>query len=217
MPTQRLLIWGAAGHASVVADIVRAEERYQIAGMIDDLDPQPRQLPTGMVLGGCDELPKLLAAGVRHIIIGIGDNTMRRRCAAYAQEIGFELVGAVHPRATLAAGLALGAGTVVMAGAVINPGARIGSNVIINTCASVDHDCVLADGIHVCPGTHLAGNVTVGEGTFIGIGSAVRERVRIGAECVVGAGSVVVSDLPDRVLSFGCPARVVRTLSSPAV
>src|SRR5215475_12429523 len=100
---QRVLIWGASGHASVVADIVRAEGRYQIVGLIDNLNSQPRHLPIGTVLGGFEELPKQLGAGVRHMIIGIGDNAVRRRLAAYAQEVGFELVGAVHPRATLAA------------------------------------------------------------------------------------------------------------------
>ncbi len=213
----RILIWGASGHASVVADILRAEERYEIAGLIDDLNPSPREVAFGQVLGGRGELPKLLAAGVKHIIIGIGENAVRARLAAHAESVGFQLAQAVHPRATLAAGLALGKGTVVMAGAVINPGARVGCNVIINTCASVDHDCVIGDGAHICPGTHVAGNVTIGDGTFVGIGSAVRDRVRIGRRCLIGAGSVVVRDVPDDVVAFGNPARVVRALSNPPV
>jgi len=206
---RRVVIWGASGHASVVADIIRAEGQYQVAGLLDDVDPY-RQVAFGRVLGGRDQLPKVRASGVHHLVIGIGDNTVRRELAAYAQELGFELVSVVHPRATLAAGVVLGAGTVVMAGAVINPGTRVGRNVIVNTCASVDHDCVLGDAVHVCPGTHLAGNVAIGNGTFIGIGSVVRDRVRIGAECVVGAGSVVIEDLGDRVLAYGSPARVVQ-------
>jgi acetyltransferase EpsM len=101
-----------------------------------------------------------------------------------------------------------------MAGAVINPGASIGANGIVNTCASVDHECVLGDAVHICPGARLAGNVTVGAGTMIGVGAAVRDRVKIGAGCVIGAGAAVVGDIPDRSLAVGVPARVIRSLET---
>ena len=213
----RILIWGASGHASVVADIDRAEAKFEIAGLIDDLNPSPRAMAFGQVQGGRTELPKLLASGVRHILIGIGDNAVRAKLAAHAESLGFQLAQAIHPRATFATGLAVGKGTVAMAGAVINPGTRVGNNVIINTGASVDHDCLVGDGVHICPGTHVAGNVAIGEGTFVGIGSAVRDRVRIGSRCVIGAGSVVVGDLPDDVLAYGNPARMMRNLRDLSV
>ena len=191
----RLLIWGSSGHASVVADVVLNEARFEVAGLIDDMDPRARQTPSGPVLGGRDVLPRLLREGVAQILVGIGDNSVRRRLAEHAQKIGFGLARAVHPRATVAAGVSVGPGTVIMAGAVINPGARIGSNVIVNTSASIDHHCL------------------IGDGSFVGIGTVVRERIRIGSECTIGAGSVVVSDLPDGVLALGCPARPVRASS----
>lgn len=207
-----LLIWGASGHAAVVADVVRCEGRYDIAGCIDDLNPQKRRTLAGEVLGASDLLADLRRQGVTHILVGIGDGAVRRRLAVRAVAMGFELATAVHPRATCAKGVTLGPGTVLMAGSVVNPGATLGSNVIINTCASVDHECQLGDGVHICPGTHLAGSVIVGEGTMIGIGSAVRDRVRIGKECIIGAGAAVVSDVPDHSLVVGVPGRVVRSL-----
>lgn len=207
-----LLIWGASGHAAVVADVVRCEGRYDIAGCIDDLNPQKRTTLAGEVLGDSDLMPELRRQGFSYILIAIGDCAVRRRLAARAVAMGFELATAVHPRATCAGSVVIGPGTVLMAGSVVNPGATLGSNVIINTCASVDHECQLGDGVHICPGTHLAGSVIVGEGTMIGIGSAVRDRVRIGKECIIGAGAAVVSDVPDHSLVVGVPGRVVRSL-----
>jgi carbonic anhydrase/acetyltransferase-like protein (isoleucine patch superfamily) len=55
------------------------------------------------------------------------------------------------------------------------------------------------------PGEPPRCNVTVGDGSFIGIGSVVRERASIGVECTLSAGSVVLGDLPDRALAVGCP------------
>lgn len=207
-----LLIWGASGHAAVVADVVRCEGRYDIAGCIDDLNPQKRMTLAGEVLGASDLLPELRRQGLSHILIAIGDNAVRRRLAARAIAMGFELATAIHPRATCASSVTLGPGSVLMAGSVVNPGAKLGSNVIINTCASVDHECDLGDGVHICPGSHLAGNVIVGQGTMIGVGAVVREGIHIGKECIIGAGAAVVSDVPDHSLVVGVPGRVVRSL-----
>jgi UDP-N-acetylbacillosamine N-acetyltransferase len=216
MSTQpAIVIWGASGHASVVADVVRCEGKFRIAGLIDDLHPQRRTLPAGEVLGDAGVLPELKRGGVTHTLIAVGNNAARVELARRVVALGFELATAIHPRATVAGGVTIGPGTVVMAGAVINPGAAVGGNVIINTCASVDHDGALGDGVHICPGAHLAGHVTVGAGTMIGIGAAVRDRVRIGARCVIGAGAAVVHDIPDDAVAVGVPARVIR--SSAAV
>jgi UDP-N-acetylbacillosamine N-acetyltransferase len=101
---------------------------------------------------------------------------------------------------------------VIAAGAVVNPGTRIGISVIINTSASVDHECMIADAAHICPGAHLAGRVVVGEATQVGIGATIIERVRIGSGSVIGAGAVVIRDLPDRVVACGVPASIRRTV-----
>jgi acetyltransferase-like isoleucine patch superfamily enzyme len=96
---------------------------------------------------------------------------------------------------------------------VINPVAQIGENVIVNICASVYHDCVIDDGAHIAPGAHLAARVHVGRGSWVGIGSVVKEGVRIGKATVIGAGSLVLNDLPDDAVADGSPARLVRSLS----
>lgn len=209
---RRLVIWGASGHASVVADVVRSRGEYEVAGFIDDVNPEREgvRFRDATILGDRERLDGLLQEGVEHLICGFGNCEMRLRLSELAREKGFSLATAIHPRATLASGVEVGGGTLVVAGAVINPGAAIGDNVIVNTSASVDHDCVVEDGAHICPGACLAGDVHVGRAAWVGIGATVVERVRIGAGTTVGAGSVVVEDLPAGVVAYGTPARVVR-------
>ena len=86
----------------------------------------------------------------------------------------------------------------------------------MSTNSSVDHDCKLADGVHVCPGANLAGGVTVGVKSWIGIGSSVKELVTIGSRSTIGAGAAVVSDIPDDVVAVGVPARIVKKANSNA-
>ncbi len=57
----------------------------------------------------------------------------------------------LHPSAAISKHSVIGVGSVVMAGAVVNICAKIGAFAIINTSASIDHDCILGDFVHVSP------------------------------------------------------------------
>jgi UDP-N-acetylbacillosamine N-acetyltransferase len=206
----RLAIWGASGHAAVVADIVRLERRYElVCFIVDTVAPVRHRLPAP-VFSGLEQLDFLRSRGVSHLIVAVGDCAARARLAETAVSRGLELATAVHPQATIASCVDVGAGTVIVAGAVVNPGTSIGRNVIVNTAATIDHDCVIGDAVHIGPGCHLGGSVTVGRETWLGIGAIVRDRIMIGNRVVVGAGAVVVADLAGGVLTYGVPARVIK-------
>jgi acetyltransferase EpsM len=205
-------IWGASGHALVVADIIRQTPGLTLVGFLDEVHPERRGSAfAGLtVLGGAASLPRLRDQGVTHIALGFGHNLGRLRVGDLVRAEGFALLTAVHPRAILAPDVVVGEGTVVAAGAVINPAARVGRCAIINTLAGVDHECVIGDGAHVCPGVRLAGAVQVGRAAWVGIGSTVKEKVSIGAGALIGAGSVVLSDIADGATAYGVPARVIQ-------
>jgi len=209
---RKLVIWGASGHALVVADIIRLRGEYSIIGFLDDvnLDRHGTEFRGIPILGGKEQLDDLQRVGVKDLIFGFGNCEARLRLSVLVRAKGFDLVTAIHPRATIAVDVPIRPGTVVAAGAVISPGATIGENVIINTCASVDHECIVEDGAHICPGVHLGGRVSVGRAAWIGIGATVRDRVRVGQRSLIGAGSVVLDDVPDGVVAYGVPARVIR-------
>lgn len=209
----RLAIWGASGHALVVADIVRLAGVYDIAGYVDDVNPDCGRTLNGLpIWGGKHVLDSLREASIGTVILAFGNCEARLRIAERVKSAGMKLGRAVHPRAVVAVDVDLGAGTVVAAGAIINPGACVGENVIVNTGATVDHECRIHDGAHICPGSHLAGGVTVGRAAWVGIGSTVIERISIGASSMIGAGSVVTDHIPDGVLAYGVPARVVKRI-----
>lgn len=212
---RKLVVWGASGHAAVVADVIRCQGQYEIAGFLDDLSPQRKgsRFCEAPVLGTREDLDALLQAGVDYLIPGFGNCEARMRVSELARRKGFKIATAIHPSATVASGVEMGDGSVVIAGAVINTCARIGGNVIVNTCASVDHHCVLEDGVHIAPGARLAGSVRVGRAAWIGIGAVVVDGVRVGPGAVVGAGAVVVRDVPEGVVAYGVPARAVRKVN----
>lgn len=201
-----IVIFGCGGHGRVVADILRVAHA-NFAGFLDDRPPAAviNEIP---VLGNRDCLAQPEFLRDYAILIAIGETNLRRQLALLVLDRGGYLANAVHPSAVIAQDVSVGEGTVIMAGAVVNTGTRIGRFAIVNTAASLDHDNVIEDGVHIAPGCHLAGNVTCGAGAFIGTGASIIPRVRIGARAVIGAGAAVISDVPPDALAVGCPAVV---------
>ncbi len=211
----RIILWGASGHAAVVADILRLQNHFEILGFLDDLHPQRHGQPfsNSTLLGSADSL-KQLNPSCDRVIIAVGNCTARLSLAAKARELGLQLATAIHPSAVLATDVTIGLGSVIAAGAVINPGATLGENVIVNTSASVDHHCRIDDGAHIAPGAHLAGNVHVGRAAWIGLSAAVIQQRSIGDNSVIGAGAVVLDDIPAGVVAYGVPAKIIRKVNA---
>ena len=206
---------GAGGHAKVIIEILRAIGGYLIVGLVDSnqklWDTEVLGVP---VLGDDTLLPKLRTQGIENAFIGlgtVGDIQPRKRLYEEALKQKFEIVQAIHPRATIAPSAEIGLGVTIMPGAMINSAARLGDNIIINTGAIVEHDCVIEDHVHISPGAQLASSVHVGEGSHIGIGSTIIQCINIGDSVVVGAGAVVIKDVPSNLTVVGSPAHVLYT------
>lgn len=215
---QKLVIWGATGPALIVADIIRLCGEFEVVGYLDNLLPQRKNEAFGgaKVLGGEEELDPLLGAGVRHMVFAFQNNQARLRLGETAKARGFELVRAIHPTASVASDVIIGAGTVVRAQSAIGPETRIGENCIIGYGVMVSHTCWVGDGAHLSSGVNLAGGVKIGRGTWIGIGATVTDPCQVGEHSIVGAGAVVTRDIPDRVVAYGVPAKVVRSVEAGA-
>lgn len=205
---EKIVIFGAGGHAKVVIDIIEQQGNYEIAGLLDDdLKHQGKRFFGYPVLGTRAELPALISAQLRHAIVTIGNNASRADVAAHLDQQGWRFASAVHLRASIGRGVKIGPGCVVMAGCVVNADAYLGAHVIVNTGATVDHDCRIEDAVHIAPGCHLCGSVSVGQGSLLGAGSTVTPGVRIGRNVIVGAGSTVIRDIADAARVSGVPAR----------
>ena len=199
-------VWviGGGGHAKVVIATLLAAGEFKVAGVLDD-DPTRRgEKVLGVEIVGDTRLATLARLEVKRAVIAIGSNSAR---AAVADRCGDRLTWAsvVHPRAYLAPGVTIGEGTVVLAGAIVQPDTVVGRHAILNTACSVDHDSVLGDFTHIAPGARLAGGVRVATGSLIGLGAVLLPGRSIGSWATVGAGSVVIRDVPDRTVVKGVP------------
>ncbi len=204
---KRLAVLGASGHGKVVADTAESCG-WEVVEFFDDAWPGVQLNGVWSVVGDTGALLERLE-GYDGVIVAIGSNLIRRQKLRVLQSAGASIVTLIHPKATVSRYATIGFGSVVMAGGMVNAGASIGTGAIVNTGCSVDHDCVLDDAVHVSPGAHLAGGVSVGALSWIGLGASVCQLIRIGSCVMIGAGAVVVGDLPDDVTAVGVPARII--------
>lgn len=210
MRTETLLIIGASGHAKVVIDALRCELGSDFALHLADDDVSL----TGKCLMGMPIMTPVVQAlaccGQFHV--AIGNNAIRRRIAHDCIQAGMAYKTVVHPRAILAKSAVVKSGCFIAAGAILAAESTISGGCIINHGAVVDHDCFLDQYCHVAPNATLGGGVQLGRHVMIGAGANILPGVSIADDCFVGAGAVVLHDLPAGGIYVGMPAkRILKT------
>ncbi len=211
---KNILVFGASGHGSVVLDILEKSKEFRPVGFVDSYIKKGTKKYGYEVLGSEFDLLHLIE---RHRIFGgvvaIGDNWTRRRLVQLIQRMvpGFIFINAVHPSAILGRNVFLGHGNVIMPRVVINANSSIGDHCILNTGATLDHDGIMDEFSSLAPGVSCGGNFYLGQCSAVCLGANVIESIHIGSQSVVGAGSLVIDDIPDRVVVFGSPARIIRS------
>lgn len=203
----KLLIIGASGHGKVVADIALRMNKWIQISFLDD-DESIKSSMGIEVIGNSEDAQKYI--GDYDIFVAVGNSKTRNKMQEKLEMAGADIPVLIHPSAVIGEGVELGAGTVVMPGAVINCYSKIGKGCIVNTGATVDHDNVIEDYVHLSPGVHLAGNVKVGKGSWLGISSVVINNKFIVNDSIIGAGAVVVKDITETGTYVGVPARKIK-------
>lgn len=199
-----VIIIGTGGHAKATADIVLSSGDNLVGFLTSDSNKTT--FLGKPVLGSDADYEKYKD---HSFIIAIGNAATRQRIAETMPDAKWYT--AVHPKAYISAiGTTIGPGTVVMPNTVIQPHARIGSHCIINTGALVEHDNTVRDFSHISVGAKLAGNVTIGQRTWVGISATVKDGVHICDDCMIGAGAVVVKDITRAGTYVGVPAQQIK-------
>lgn len=194
-----IYIYGASGHGIVVADIAKSCG-YEDIVFIDDGE------------NGYDSFEDIKENNHIPIAFGIGCNKTREKLSEKVQNRGFKVISLIHPSSIIADTVEIEYGTVIMPNVVVNGKTSIGKCVILNTGSIIEHECNIESFVHISPKVALAGNVIVKANTHIGIGSIVIQEKTIGKNSVIGAGSVVVNNIPDNVKAYGNPCKIVEEI-----
>jgi sugar O-acyltransferase (sialic acid O-acetyltransferase NeuD family) len=212
---KKIVVFGAGGHARVVADAIRACGE-EVFGFVDTVAPERKGQPfsNGIIIGGFSDLVKLADTDEVEVGIGFGQCAARYSLIQELKQHEIVLRTIIHPRAIVSPSAQLSAGVYVGPNAVIEADCLIGEGSIINCGAITCHECEIGQAVAVCPGVMVGGKSCIGNKTWLGIGATVIDKITIGSGCIVAAGAVVVSNMPADVLICGVPAKIKRTNTS---
>lgn len=205
----KMLVWGCTGQFRVLRPLLQAWDLY----LFDQDALVQGSWPSSYIEHSMDIMLAWVSRNPGAMFtLAMGGVRGKERCELAELLVSKHLEAApplYHPRAWIAASAKAERGCQILGMAAISEYVVIGAQTIVNTSASVDHDCVLGNGVHVMPGATLAGQVIVEDFASIGSGAVVLPRVRIGKSAIVGAGAVVVEDVPEGITVVGVPAKAM--------
>ena len=214
---KKVVIIGAGGFGREVLDIFDAcnvvKPEYDVLGFIVQKEYRtPGEIINGKpILGDFDWLEAHHSGILVTCAVGAPDD--RSRLIQKASDLGCHFCNIIHPSAILTRWISLGEGIIITAGCILTNQIRIGNHVQINLDCTIGHDVVLEDFTTLAPGVHVSGNVTFGQGCYVGTGATIIEKKRLGEWSIVGSGSVVVDDVPKNSTVVGVPGKVIKTRS----
>ena len=195
MIKKEILLIGGGGHCNSVIDVIELENKYTIAGIIDDDKKLLNKTILGYKVIGCgDDLEKLFST-YKYALITIGQiksNKPRIKFFNLLKKIGYILPVIISPLAYVSKNSKIDEASIIMHHALVNTNAKIGKNCIINSKALIEHDATIENNCHISTGSIINGGVLVRENTFFGSNAMSKEYIEIKADSIIGGGMSIL-------------------------
>lgn len=207
-----LYIIGAGGFGREVAWLVErinaVTPTWNLKGFIDDDESRWGSVEDEYpVLGGCEHLKEL---GEVYAVCAVGAAKVRKRIVEKFAGSQVRFATLIDPSVLISKRVTIGEGTVICAGTIVTVDIQIGNHVIINLDCTIGHDDLIHDYVTIYPSVNVSGNVELGECCELGTGTQIIQGKTIGVNSIVGAGAVVVRDVPSNCTSVGSPAKPIK-------
>lgn len=213
---EKIILVGSGQHCNVVMYNVKAQGKYEIA-CIAEIDHSK----CGKYIDGIPVVPfenfsthamtKIEKEfGTNKFIIAFGSMRYRKDVFNFLVDNGWEAITVIHPHAVVSPTATIGKGVLIECGCLITPSPVIGDNVVVNTGSQVNHDNIVESHVYIASGVILSGGVTIKENTLLDDGVIITLGSTVGKNCIIGAGAVVTKEIPDNVVAYGSPCRVIR-------
>lgn len=209
-----IVIIGAGGFARevqwLINDINKVNKIWNIVGFIDNEESKKGlYLNEDKVIGDFDEIKNL---GIKDLyyVCGVGDPKLKKKLSDYADGINLKPATLIHPSVIMSDLVSIGEGSIICASNTITVNITIGKHVILNLDCTVGHDAIIGDYSTVLPSVNISGSTNIGKLVSMGTGSFLIQGVSIGDNSIIGAGAVVVKDIPENSTAIGIPAKVIK-------
>lgn len=206
------VIIGAGTYGEVYLAYLQ-EAGVNVVGFLDDDPKYANQNVRGVpVLGSISKLETLMAiSGVEAVYCPLGNNKLRVKFLSKAKELGYKTPNYIHPSVIISPNVSIGEGVYILLGTTIMPHTIIKDSVMISMGVHLAHHCVLDEGVFLSTGCNFGASIHAHKYAYCGISSTIMTGIHdVGEDCLIGAGAVVIRDVPERAVMAGVPAKVLK-------
>lgn len=207
---KNLIIIGASGFGREVAWLVERinaqNPSWNLLGFADDSERLIGKIINGYpVLGNIASLEKYQNC---YFVCAIGSSKIRKDVIGKITNYKFATL--VDPTVQKSNLISIGEGSIICSNTIITVNVNIGKHVIINLGCTIGHDAVINDFVTLYPSVNVSGMTEIGIVTEIGTGTQIIQGKKIGDHTIIGAGAVVVKDVPSKCTAVGIPAKPIK-------
>lgn len=210
-----LAFYGASGLgmecSSLAERINERENRWTQFVFVDDDTSKVGEMLLGYPIMTFDKALETYGKENMEFMVAVGEVAVKKVIYEKLKAQGCKLTNLIHFESSIHRSVKIGEGVMIGKNAAIGPMVVIGNNVLIRGNTVLGHEASLGDNVEMCAFSIVGGNTAVGKDTFIGLHSCLREGIKIGEHSIIGMGSVVTKDVPDNVVVYGNPAKIVRS------
>ena len=204
------VIIGAGTYGEVYLSYLQ-EAGVDVIGFLDDA-PKSNIVKNIPILGGIDSLPSLKDRyGIESVYCPIGNNKLRVKFLSLAKKLGYKTPNYIHPSVTISPNVTIGEGVYILLGTTIMPYAIIKDYTMISMGVHLAHHSILEEGVFLSTGCNFGASIIAHKYAYCGISSTIMTGIKeLGVNCLIGAGAVVIKDVPENAVMAGVPAKFIR-------
>lgn len=210
---KRIVLYGCGDMSKQSYNIIKHDSKYKVVGFLDDnLEKKGKTYLDLPIFGNHKVVPYIKKTEkITGGLAAIGNNQIRYQRNQIMLSHGLEIITAIHPKALIDSPRYIGKGVIVEMGGAIHPNANVGDGVFVAGGSIIAHDSNVGDYSLIAGGVIFGGAASVGKFSVIGVGAVLQPYIFVGSNVVIGIGAAVTKDIPDNVIAYGVPAKIIRS------
>lgn len=208
--SKKIAIFGVGGLAKDVFHCIKdilASKNIDIEQQIVFVDKKNQQ--TNMFLG-CPILKESDFNPINYqVVIAIGNSKIRKEIEQKLAK-GTSFPNVIHPTAQINETVKFGKGNIFLQNVIISCDVSIGDFCVFDRVVNIGHDSKIGSHVHFSPLAVLSGNTSIGNLVEIGSHAAIKQKISIIDNSIVGMGAIVVKNIDNVGVYVGNPAKKIK-------